>query len=201
MHDRDTFLSEVHDRLEQAQQHYKAIYDRRHRQLVFQPGQWVWLRLLHRPVASLELRGRGKLGTKFIGPYQVVERIGEVAYRLQLPAGARLHDVFHVGLLEPFHGTPPHVPPVLPQTQHGRVVIQPDVVLKCRLARGRRELLVRWKNAPAAETCWMDLEDFVEQFPDFQLEDELLLQGGRDVMWGLTYSRRKGTRRIRAASS
>jgi hypothetical protein len=47
----------------------------------------------------------------------------------------------------------------------------------------------------------MDLEDFVEQFPDFQLEDELLLQGGRDVMWGLTYSRRKGTRRIRAASS
>jgi cell division septum initiation protein DivIVA len=43
----DEFLAVVWDRLEQVLQHYKAIYDRRHRLVEFVPGQWVWLRFLH----------------------------------------------------------------------------------------------------------------------------------------------------------
>jgi hypothetical protein len=72
MRDRDEFLAEVRDRLEQAQQHYKAVYDRRHQLVMFAPGQWVWLRLLHRPVASLQVQGRGKLGPKFFDPLSSV---------------------------------------------------------------------------------------------------------------------------------
>jgi len=190
MKDIDEFLSEVRDRLEQAQQQHKAAYDRYHRELQFSPGDWVWLRLLHRPVASLQVTGRGKLGPKFFGPFQIVERIGDVAYKLALPAGAHIHDVFHVGLLKKFYGEPPSQTPPLPLVQHGRVVVEPEAVIRGRLARGRREVLVRWKGAPAAKTSWVALDDFREQFPHFQLEDELLLQGGRDVMWGLGYSRR-----------
>ena len=70
------------------------------------------------------------------------------------------------------------------------MVVEPDVVLRSRLARGKHELLVHWKGAPAAETAWVELDDFRQQFLDFQLEDELRLQGGRDVMWGCTYGRR-----------
>ena len=44
----------------------------------------------------------------------------------------------------------------------------------------------------------MDLQEFVEQFPDFQLV-ELLLQGGRDVMWGLGYSRRNKRQQAESA--
>jgi hypothetical protein len=190
MMERDEFLAEVRDRLEQAQQHYKSVYDKHHRSLEFQKGQWVWLRLLHRPVASLHVQGRGKLGPRFFGPYHIADRIGDVAYRLILPDGARIHDVFHVGLLKPFHGTQPDQIPALPPVQHGRVMVQPEMVLKGRLARGRRELLVRWKGAPAADASWVPLDEFQEQFPAFELEDELLLQGGRDVMWGKAYSRR-----------
>jgi hypothetical protein len=123
----------------------------------------------------MRVQGRGKLGPKFFGPYKVLERVGEVANKLELPPGARIHDVFHVGLLKPFHGTPPGQPPALPLVQHGRVLVEPKKVLKSRLARGWHRLLVRWKGAHVVESAWVDLAEFVEQYPDFQLEDELLL--------------------------
>jgi len=124
-----------------------------------------------------------------------LERDGDVAYKLALPVGTRIHDVFHVGLLKPFHGEPPVVIPALPPLQHGRVVPEPEAVLKSRLARGHLEFLVQWKGAPATETSWVNRDEFQRLFPKFQLEDELLLQEGRDVMVGLRYSRRSKSRK------
>jgi hypothetical protein len=51
--------------------------------------------------------------------------------------------------------------------------------------------LVQWKGRPAAKASWMKVAEFKELYPLIQLEDELLLQGGRDVMVGLTYQRKK----------
>jgi hypothetical protein len=68
-------------------------------------------------------------------------------------------------------------------------MVEPAAVLQRRLARGQQQVLVRWKGAPAAESAWVDVEDFKAQFPEFQLGDELLLQGGRDVMYHTYYSR------------
>ncbi|WVZ49241.1 hypothetical protein U9M48_000615 [Paspalum notatum var. saurae] len=190
LHDRDEFLMEIRDRLEQAQQYQKNQHDCRHREVVFSPGQWVWLRLLHRPAASLDVRGRSKLGPRFYGPFKVLEHIGEVAYRLLLPAGARLHNVFHVDLLKPYKGEEPQETLELPPVQHGRVCLVPQQVLRGRLARGMSEVLVQWQGQSAAEAAWVPLTELKQRYPSFQLEDELIVQAGRDVMHGRQYWRR-----------
>jgi hypothetical protein len=61
-------------------------------------------------------------------------------------------------------------------------------VTKSRIARGKQEILVQWKGLVAADGTWMTLEDFHKVYPSFQLEDELSLQGGGDVMWGINYT-------------
>lgn len=116
------FLADIHERLLQAHNYAKLYYDRRHRELEFAVGNWVRLRLLHRPTQSLEPRTKGKLEPRYTRSFGITKRIGQVAYRLALPEDARLHDVFHVEFLKPFHGGPPSSPPPLPLLQDGHQV-------------------------------------------------------------------------------
>ena len=93
--------------------------------------------MLHRPAQSLMPGRRTKLSPQFAGPSQITEKVGDVAYRLKLPDTARIHDVFHVGVLKPFHGTPPATTPPLPPIQDGRLLQAPDRVLRSHLRRGQ----------------------------------------------------------------
>ena len=136
LRDRDTFLADVRERLLQAQAYAKRHYDAHHRLLEFAVDDWVWLCLLHQPAQSLVPGPRGKLSPRYAGPFQVVERIGPVAYPLRLPEGARIHDVFHVGILKPFRGTPPSSVPALPPLRNGRLLHKPLRVVRSQLRRG-----------------------------------------------------------------
>jgi hypothetical protein len=197
MEDRAAFLDDIRVRLEQAQAVQKWAYDKHHRPVVFQVGDWVLLRLRQRVAASLPRTVSGKLKPRFVGPYQVTEVINEVAVRLQLPPGARLHDVFHVGVLKKFVGPPPTSPPLLPPILHGAAVPAPTRVTQGCMARGVRQVLVEWEGEPSSAATWEDLDDFRARFPSFQLEDELDFEAGRDVMYGRTYTRRKRARDVR----
>lgn len=57
---------------------------------------------------------RGKISLLYYSPYKVTAMINEVTYRLELSATTHIHDVFHVGLLKKFIGTPPGSPSPLP---------------------------------------------------------------------------------------
>jgi hypothetical protein len=146
---------------------------------------------------SLPRTPTGKLKPRFIGLYRVEEVINDVAVRLQLPVGARLHDVFHVVVLKKFVGTPSSSPPALPPIHRGAVVPAPDKITAARMARGVRQVLVQWKDEPAASASWEDFDDFCARYPAFQLEDELVFDGGRDVMCGRTYFTRRRARDVR----
>jgi hypothetical protein len=194
LQDRDAFLADVRERLLQAQAYAKRYYDAHHRHLELRVDDWVLLRLLHRPAQSLVPGARGKLSPRYAGPFQVVECVGDVAYRLRLPEGARIHDVFHIGVLKPFHGTPPAAQAPLPPLQHGRLLEAPERALRSQLRLGVWHVLIKWAGLPEAESTWEPVDAFREAYPEFQLEDELFVDGGSDVMVGQVYERRKRAR-------
>jgi hypothetical protein len=76
LRDHDEVLAEVRERLLQAQQLSKKYYHASHRDREYAVGDWVWLRLLHHTARSLEPRAKGRLGPRYVGPFQVLERIG-----------------------------------------------------------------------------------------------------------------------------
>jgi hypothetical protein len=129
LRDRDTFIAEIRERLLQAQDIMKHQHDQNRRQVEFQVGDWVWLRLNHRVAAGIRSPRQTKLGPKYFGPYAVLEKIGAVTYRLQLPPSAKIHNVFHVVFLKKFEGAPPIEQAPLPPIVRGRAVAHPDSVV------------------------------------------------------------------------
>jgi hypothetical protein len=164
--------------MELAQQRYKSYCGRNHHDVEYEVGQWVWLRLLHHPVASLPGQSRGKLRPHFFDPFKILARVGAVAYQLQLPAGVHLHDVFHVGLLKKYCGEEPAGPGALPPIQHGRGCLEPEEVTKSRLARERTEVLVHWAGQPAGVLPRLKLQSLSSSIQRSSSRTNLLSRGG-----------------------
>jgi hypothetical protein len=120
------------------------------------------------------------IGAQILCPYQVIQRIGVVSNKLQLPPNARTHDVLF--LLKKFEGPAPSQLVPLPPLLHGRVVPAPDKVLRAKLNRRVWEVLVKWIGRLEADTSWEQVEEFKQQHPTFALADKFFVEEGGSVI-------------------
>ena len=120
-----------------------------------------------------------KLSPQFCGPFKVLQKVGPVAYKLELPETSRVHPVFHVSRLRKRLFNEDNVvdpgllveytePPVQPH--------EPEKVLDFHELRTRnhvrRQVLVKWKDRPDEGSTWENISTLKKRFPTFVFADE-----------------------------
>ena len=116
---------------------------------------------------------KGKLAPRYIGPYEVLEKVGKVAYRLALPASMdRIHNVFHVSLLRKYVSDPSHI------LQANEVELKDELIYeehpvhildrRIKELRNKKVPLVKilWRNHNVEEATWEVEQDMKERYPD-----------------------------------
>ena len=161
----------IQERVKAAQSRQKAYADHRRRELEFEKGDYVFLRIS--PMKGVFRFGkRGKLNPRYIGPFEVLERVGRVAYRLALPPHlSHVHPVFHVSMLRKYLPDPTHVLklPEVEVDEQLTIEERPIQILDkdTRKLRSKEIPLVKvqWQNHTIEEATWEVEKDMREKYP------------------------------------
>ena len=150
----------------------------RHRPLEFEVGNHVFLKVMPKR-GVVRFGKRGKLSSRFIRPFEILERIGTVAYRLALPPSiSGVHEMFHVSMLRKYTPDPAHVVDwrqIEVDTdgtfEEGQVFIvdSRDQVLRRKSVRLVRVL---WRHDGVEESTW-EREDTMRATYPFLFRDEV----------------------------
>jgi hypothetical protein len=164
----------------------KQMADQKRRDIMFQIGDWVLFKLHQYLQQTVFKWVHQKLAARYYGPYQIVDKMGQVAYQLQLPAEARIHPVFHVSLLKHYQTKKDIVEPrsvdIPPITDDDKLILESQTILDCCWHKQGQHLvvesLVQWKYLPVEDATWEPITQLQELFPTLNLEDKVPLNGG-----------------------
>ncbi|KAL0546476.1 hypothetical protein IC582_016386 [Cucumis melo] len=165
-------IQKIRSRMLTAQSRQKSYADVRRKDLEFDVGDKVFLKVA--PMKGVvRFERRGKLSPRFVGPFEILERIGPVAYRLALPPSlSAVHDVFHVSMLRKYVPDPSHVVDYEPLEidENLSYTEQPVEVLarEVKMLRNREIALVKvlWPNHRVEEATWEREDDMRSRYPD-----------------------------------
>lgn len=181
--ERELMTDVIRQHLNRAKQRMKKQADTKCSKRTFQLDDWVFLKLQPYVQSSVADRAHQKLAFKFFGPFRIVERIGSVAYRLELPAPSSIHSVFHVSQLKKSVGAHQSVSDSLPPSTI-RWSIPLKIIQQRTIMKGStqvRQGLVQWSNLPASLSTWEDLEFLCQRFPRAAVWGHPRAHGGGDV--------------------
>lgn len=100
-------LNTLKDNLQKTRQRMETQANKHRKDYTFNPGDWVLLRLQPYRQKTVARRVSQKLAKRYFGPFQILRRIGMVAYELDLPPPAKIHPVVHISMLRPYQGDDP----------------------------------------------------------------------------------------------
>jgi hypothetical protein len=176
-------LQILKDNLTMAQNRMKQQADQHRSERSFEVGDWVFLRLQpYKQMSLKQAKKDNKLSPKYYGPYKVLQKIGTMAYKLELPASSRVHPVFHVSCLKKVIGDKIPVQTILPELdEEGKMILEPEAITDTRIRQLRNrsisEYLIKWRKLPAEDSTWED-ESFIQKHP------ELLKRCGQHLSQG-----------------
>ncbi|KAK9056450.1 hypothetical protein SSX86_023811 [Deinandra increscens subsp. villosa] len=159
------------EKLKEAQTRQKSYADQHRRALEFKEGDHVFLKVS--PCHGVHRFGmKGKLSPRFIGPFEVLERVGELSYRLALPPQlSHAHNVFHVSLLRGYNYHPLHIVnyPLHMIQEDLSYEEEPEAILDRQERVMRRKSIpfvkILWKNHSEREATWETEEMIRSQYP------------------------------------
>lgn len=184
--ERDVVIVQLKANLTKAQIFMKKFADSKRRAMDFNIGDMVLVKLQPYRQHSVALRSNQKLGLRYFGPFPIIEKIGEVVYKLMLPPSAKIHPVFHISLLKPCKGVhdTQYMPLPLLTNENGPLLI-PKSILQFRiLLRNNQhvpQVLVHWEGLPGSEATWKDWVPLHHAYPSLNLEDKVVFNGGSFV--------------------
>ena len=182
-------VSEIRKNLKIAQDRQKSYADKRRRELNFEKGDHVYLKVS--PIrGTRRFQVRVKLVPRYIGPFPVIQRMGFVAYKLQLPEEmSDVHNVFHVSQLKKCLRVPEEqvAPDTLDLQDDLRYQEVPVKILDTVTRKTRTSSItvcrVQWSRHSEAEATWEREEALREEFPHL-FEDPSNLEGEIPSKWG-----------------
>lgn len=152
--DRDMALLILREQLRLAQERMKRQAGKRRREVEYEVGDMVYLKLRPYRQKSVAKWRCEKLSPKFFGPYKIQARVGKVAYKLELPPEALIHDVFHVSQIKKSLGTHHTRQLASPQlTENFEWPLLPEDILGVRWNTDNNveEWLIHWQNHQPCE--------------------------------------------------
>ncbi|SYW74704.1 uncharacterized protein UHO2_01570 [Ustilago hordei] len=143
----------LQEQIREAQRRTVDHYNRKHKDIEFKVGDMVYINRKNWKTRQ----PTPKLDTRFAGPYPVQERVGHQAYRITLPANLRVHDVFHVSLLEPARNS--SIPqqstqPIVPPLPDEDLDFEVEAITSKRLHNRVTEYKVLWRGYPEEAASW-----------------------------------------------
>lgn len=100
LQERELLSQLIKQQLTRAQQRMKSQADKQRTEQEFNEGDSVFLKLQPYIQSSVASRTNQKLSFRFYGPFKIIQRIGKVAYKLEIPEDSRIHPVVHVSQLK-----------------------------------------------------------------------------------------------------